>query len=263
MQTWNEPFLAEQFHLTTTHRTDALLSIKASDLLKARHAEQLVQTYAPLIKAHDQKPVGTYAASWLSGLALGLQYALSVWNVAIRIPLDQLTIELYDADGYVQFSFVVDEWHKAEGPSTSTARSAWRAEQYRQFYGHTLRPLFQVLADATGNPLKMIWGQLPTRFNYYLDTIVQEAREEAIRQRLRDDYAALCDELDGECFGLPKNPFAVKVRWVEDMRDPNKQVRLKNQCCLYYQTGDGQYCYTCPRLKEDERAARRQAALQA
>lgn len=258
---WNEHFLAEHFRLTSELRADTLLSMKASDLVKPENMDQLVSLYAPLIKANDSKPVGTYIGGWLGGVALGLQYMQSVWNVSLHLSLDQLTVQLYVADDYAQFSFVVDEWNKVEAPETG--RAAWLDQQYRAFYQHSLQPLIQSLAKATDNPEKLIWGQLPTRFNYYLDYFVEQSQDERVRQHLRDDYDSLCRQLEGACFGLDKNPFDVKVRWVEDMRDPSKKVRLKNQCCLYYQTGEGQYCYTCPRLKEDARAVRRQAALQA
>jgi len=57
--------LAEHFQITSKPRQNVLLSFRADELLDYKNMELLVQTYAPLIKAQDESPVGTYFCSWL------------------------------------------------------------------------------------------------------------------------------------------------------------------------------------------------------
>lgn len=256
MLVWDNDLLAERFDLTNKPRENALLSMKARDLVDPKNMNELVQMYAPLIKAHELTAAGTYISSWLTSPSLGLQYMLSVWNQSLSMTLDNMTIELF-FDEYPQFAFVIPEYEIVDAPADENERAVWRKECYRAYFQDFLHPLITTLAQVTGNPEAMIWGQFPTKFNYHTDAFAASLEDETIKQRLKADYDVLCNQLEGESFGLSKNPFRVKVRWVEDMRDPQAKVRIKNQCCLYYKTGEQKYCYTCPRIKEEERALMR------
>jgi len=252
--------LEQQFYMTTEKKENPLLSLQASELIKPQNMDVLFQLYAPLIKAKEVTAAGTYFISWLGGLAIGYQYMISFWNCSLQVSLDQLTIELYQDGDYDKFAFVCHDSEPTFAPADGLARENWREQQLRDFYQNTMRPIIQAVAAATGNSPGALWGQLPTRFNYYLDILASSLTDPVERERLEDDYRFLKEEVEGEIFGLNKNPFHVKVRWIQDLRDPEKKVRMKNQCCLYYQTEGGHYCYTCPRLKESERAVRRKQA---
>lgn len=257
MGTVNYQLLEQLFHITTHKKENPVFSAKARELLKLEKMELLVRSYAPLIKSTDLPAVATFFTSWFNGVALGLHYMISVWNRSIDFSLDHLTIELHQKEERGVFSFVIDNGDEVKSPGLKADRAVWREQQYRLFYGGTAVPLFQSLAAATGIEIGMIWGQLPTKFNYYMDILIQSTDDAAAKQQLAEDYQYLCHELDPAVFGRPKNPFDVKVRWIEDAKDSEKKVRMKNVCCLYHQTEGGEYCYTCPKLKERERAERR------
>ncbi|MGG1659819.1 (2Fe-2S)-binding protein [Brevibacillus sp. NRS-1366] len=252
--------LEQHFQITVEANKNPLVSIKARELIKPQNMEWLVQTYAPMIKAKEVTAAGTFFCGWLGGLALGYQYMLSVSNGSLNLGLDQLTIELYRDGDYSKFAFLCQDIQPNMAPLDEPQRGSWRERQLRDFYQNTLQPLIQSIAAATGNSPGALWGQLPTRFNYYMDIFMRTLTDPVSKERLEDDYRFLKEGFEGEIFGLNKNPFRVKVRWTRDLREPDKNVRLKNQCCLYYQTEGGQYCYTCPRLKESDRAQRRKQA---
>ncbi|WP_429841299.1 Fe-S oxidoreductase [Brevibacillus sp. FIR094] len=257
MQEWDDDFIAQRFDLTSKPRPNALFSMKARDLVDPTHMNELVQIYAPLIKAHELTAAGTYISSWLTSPSLGLSYMISVWNRALTMTLDNMTIELFYEDDYPQFAFVIPAYEIVEAPTSVAERAIWLKECYRAYFQDFLHPLLTTLAKVTGNPEAMLWGQFPTKFNYHTDAFVALVEQDSIKQQVMADYDVLCHQLEGESFGLQKNPFRVRVRWIEDIRDPQAKVRIKNQCCLYYKTGEQKYCYTCPRIKEDERALMR------
>lgn len=239
-----------------------MFSARAIELLEADKMTTLVAVYAPLIRAKELGAVATYFAGWFSGVALGLQYSMSMWNRSISLSLEQLTIQLCQGEHGSEFWFVLDDCIEQEAPCTDEERAEWRKQTYRQFYSQTVAPLFQSLADATGIGVGMIWGQMPTRFHYYLDVFTQAAQEPAAIKRIADDFRCLSREVEPAVFGRDKNPFDVKVRWIDDPRVPDKKLRMKNACCLYYQTEGGEYCYTCPRMNERERAERQKRMMQ-
>ncbi|MGO0061116.1 Fe-S oxidoreductase [Brevibacillus fluminis] len=250
--------LAEYFSIHLQKKDNALVSLAGTEAQHTGNMNALLEAYAPLIKAREPKAAAAYFGSWISSLALCLQYALSMENKAPDLALSNLTIQLYREGGQHDwsFAFVVEEWKEGNGPSGEAERASWREETLSRFYAETMRPLLEAAAQAGGHEVGQLWGQLPTKFNYYLEHFSDAAPSCAIRHRIAADYDYLRGELSPAVFGRKKNPFDVKIRYIPDWRDDSKQVRQKNVCCLYYLTGDGQYCYTCPRMKESERAIR-------
>jgi ferric iron reductase protein FhuF len=244
--------LKQKFHISLHPREDAILSFPAVDLLVPGHLTTLIETYAPYIKAKNLQVAGVYTGSWLGFVAMAKQYALSVWNQSLDLSLHNLTIQLVLNGEFAGFSYVMNHYssHEAdEQPMT------WRQQELSQFHSGTIRPLIEALSSLVNYPVGQIWGQLPTKFNYYMDHWKAEYIDHlTITNQLQEDYQSL-KEINPDLFGLKSNPFDVKIRLLEDSLDPCKQVRMKNACCLYYQTEAGRYCYTCPRMKEEERTA--------
>ncbi|MET3289379.1 UNVERIFIED_CONTAM: ferric iron reductase protein FhuF [Brevibacillus sp. OAP136] len=250
--------LAEHFSIHLQKKENAIVSLSGKEAQHTGNIYALLEAYAPLIKAQEPKAAVAYFGSWLSSLALCLQYALSMENKAPDLSLSKLAIQLYREDGqdYSSFAFVVENWKEVDGPSEEAERASWRKETLSRFYAETMRPLLEAAAQAGGHDVGQLWGQLPTKFNYYLEHFSDAAPSCAIRQRISADYDYLKSELSPDVFGRKKNPFDVKIRYIPDWRDESKQVRQKNVCCLYYLTEGAHYCYTCPRMKESERAVR-------
>ncbi|MDF2715738.1 MAG: (2Fe-2S)-binding protein, partial [Paenibacillus sp.] len=138
----------------------------------------------------------------------------------------------------------------------------WLERVLTEFYEKTVRPVYETAAVIGGVDAGQMWGLLPTRFNYMTEQWLLAEESESIRAVISGDYAFLKHEMPAAVFGRNKNPLDVKIRWIEDLKDPCKQLRMKNVCCQYYRTEGGYYCYTCPRIKESEREERRIKARQ-
>lgn len=249
--------LERTFFISRHNRDDAVFSMTAEELADPVNMKRLLDAYAPLIRALEPAAAAAYFCGWLGGPALALQYLMSAANTALDLSLANITVQLHPENRYHRFSFRINRWVEQRAPEGEAERTAWRNSSLAGFYGGTVRPLVEAASSASGTPLGLLWGQIPTRFFYFMDRMLAETDQPMIRQRWIDDYRYLCKELDAFLFGLKKNPFDVKVRMIEDLQDSGKQIPMKNACCLYYRTEGGEYCYACPRLKEEERAARR------
>jgi ferric iron reductase protein FhuF len=258
--------LEQKFNITLIEREQPFFSVCAEELLNPDTMNLLLHTYGPLIKANDLTAPATYFSGNLGMLALALQYSISIWNRSLDLSLSNITVQLYKDNeaGYIRFAFVLHNKSEEEAPTDAVERGIWLKQVLTQFYKLSARPIIESLSRVSAFDAGQLWGQLPTRFNYNmdlfgkeLDAAAQECGADAAaiaadKARLIEDYGFLRG-LEGSLFGRTKNPLDVKIRYIEDSRDPNKQVRMKNACCLYYKTGEGQYCYTCPRLKESDR----------
>lgn len=220
--------------------------------------ERLLRDYQPLMKGLTPLSAAVYFCNQLANAALALQYAVSVHGKSFDLSLDNVTIQLFAHEsGYCGVAFKLGRWGWSEAPADRRERREWLRQAYARFYGETIRPLYETAAIVVGANAGQMWGLLPTRFNYFTELWMTEAAGEETKAIIAEDHKQLAYETPAVVFGRDKNPFDVKIRWIEDLKDPCKQLRMKNGCCHYFQTEGGSYCFTCPRLKESEREQRR------
>ncbi|QSF42540.1 (2Fe-2S)-binding protein [Paenibacillus tianjinensis] len=234
----------------------ARYSFIVKELIREDGMRAFIECYRPIIKGLDDKVAASYFAGSFGNVALAMQYAISVYSVMPEVSLSSLSVHLIPAEGYWRVAFSLDTWTFSPAPADAEQRICWRNGRLTQFYQETAAPLLSVLSKVSGLGPSEIWGQLPTKFNYYIEMLAA-GRHSGLIQTIQADYRYLTDEMPAAVFKLARNPFHVKVRKVEALADPASKVQVRNRCCLYYRTKGGSYCYTCPRLTEEERAKRR------
>lgn len=236
-------------------------SVPVSALPHGSAMEQLLEAYSPLMKALDRTAAATYFCANFGNVGMALQYAVSVHDVSFDLSPENITVQLVETEaGKFGVAFQLMRWSEQRAPAGGNERRAWLADILSAFYSGTVRPVFESASKASGIHVAHLWGLLPTRFNYSAEQWMLAETDGTIRETIAGDYEFLTRQIDGEPFGRSRNPFDVKIRWIEDLKDPCKQMRMKNVCCLYYRTEGGRYCYTCPHMKESERAERRMEA---
>lgn len=252
------------FGIVREHPHDAILSIPASELLTVESAEAFLKAYQIEIKGQDIQVAVTYFASAWRGLCVTLQYMISLSEVRLDFSLANLTLHLSRRNGYPSVLFQLQS--RAEHPWPAQDRNNWRSEAIQSFYRDTLLPVIGVLASVSGLRAAQIWGQLPLGVAYYLRHISGTLEQEADRIRLQEDYEYLTQEVDSSIFGVSRNPFDYKPKWIDDPYHPGQLSQMKPTCCLAYRTDTGHgYCYSCPKLtrqQREEKAASIKAAAQ-
>ncbi|MBD2846766.1 (2Fe-2S)-binding protein [Paenibacillus sp. IB182496] len=262
--------LESKFYIVTVERPNARLSASLAELSCEAGMAPFLDTYGQLIKATAIEAPAAYLAGMLGTLGAGLQACLSLMNRDPGWRAETVVIQLCKEGDYYSPVFLVRRAaNPVAGPLEQEAREGWLTEAFGSFYGAMLRPILEAASSVSGLPIHQLWGQLPTRLNYSVPLMTDFAGvDQAVADRVNRDYDFLKTGLQPmDCFGRAKNPLNVRVRWIESLYEPERQMRMKNACCQYYQIEGGSYCYTCPRLKESEREARRtrhraEAALQ-
>lgn len=236
---------------------EIIARLPMSDMMVPSSLQPFVNTYASELKASDVDVAGSYFFGNLTGLVLGQQRLASQFGASADFSPDNISaVMMRDSAGYARIFFVLTDPRLKREPAFA-AREDWLREHYARLHGETLKPLADSWAAATGLRAGYLWGVMPTRFNYGIEQQEREAAgNEGLLHRIQGD-ARLLKEMDRTVFGLPRNPFDVKIRWIEHIADSDQQVRMKNVCCLYYKTDGGNYCYTCPKSSESERACKR------
>lgn len=253
--------LESSYNLSVTKRDNLVFSCPATELLDESKMKQLLELYTPMVKGKDPSVGEVYMAGWFRGPMLGLIYMLSAWNKAPDLSLSNLTVQIYKAvyneSEYYACSFLIHNFDLLE-PAEKSDNMAWTKETLCGYFEHTVRPVFESIAKVGSLLVGMLWSQLTTSLEYGYERLMNAEESEQVKQQAVRNYG-LVKSLDGSVFGRNKNPLDVKFRLIESMDNPDKQVRMKSACCLYYLVDGGYYCYTCPKLKEAERAERREA----
>ncbi|MGF7045882.1 ferric iron reductase protein FhuF [Paenibacillus sp. DS2015] len=259
METLDFNKLAIEFQITKVKPQDAMYSVKGLDLVDPDHMQEFLAHVTPFVKALDLAAAGAYFARWIGDIALAQQYIISVYNSSLDMSLINLTIHFIPTtQARVPVSFQIHDCTEQKAPTNEKNRQLWLQQRLVNLYSESMRPLFATLSNITNWNVGQVWGQLPTKFEKYIESYIIEATQTKVKERLKQDYIFLKEEIDSHVFGRIKNPFNVKFRMVEHMEDPEKQLRMKHACCLYHKIENGYYCYTCPQVRDEERAARRE-----
>jgi ferric iron reductase protein FhuF len=247
-----------KFDLHPAPPEGALHSFRAVELVQEQGMRAFVDSYRPLMKALDDKAVAAYFGSWMASTALALQYTVTCYSFVLDLSLANLNIHLIPDGGYCRVAFSLNDWKTGDlSAAEDQSREVWREQVLTRYYQETAGPLFRSISQVSGLALGEIWGQLPTKFNYYVEQLAAGLPDKDINKRLEDDYDFLKDQMPPEVFQMPRNPFHVKVRRIESLQNPEETMQMRNRCCMYYRTEGGRLCYNCPRMKEDARAERR------
>lgn len=240
----------QYFQIVREQPDDVILGIPAEDFLADATAISFLEAYQKEIKGHDLQVAATYFVSAWRGMCVTLQYMISLGDVSLDFSLSNLELGMRKTKGYTAIFFKLRE--SAGIPWPELERETLRADTMGKFYEESLRPVIEILARVSGLPTAQIWGQLPLGVEYYLNLISAKLEQDTDRARLQEDHEYLIRNLQPSVFGLSRNPFDYKKKWVDDPYTPGQQTPMKPTCCLAYRTDHG-YCYSCPKLTRQER----------
>ncbi|GBF74193.1 hypothetical protein PA598K_02525 [Paenibacillus sp. 598K] len=234
---------------------EVLCAAPMRDLQQVESLRPFLTEYARRIKAPETDVAAAYLSSYSTGLLLSSLYALSAWNRSLDLDPERLAVQLVQEADYALIRLEVDEFAAVDGPVDVEERKRWVESQLTELISVTLRPYIEAAAAVSGLNARFLWGQMTARIGYYVEYLLADADHASIRSRLSEDYEALL-ELAPAVFGQARNPLVAKARFVDHWQENGSPLRMKHVCCLYHKTEDGEYCYTCPKMKESERAER-------
>jgi ferric iron reductase protein FhuF len=255
-------FLEKHMYFAKEAMPQHLFRIDMADLLDKDNAKRFVEQYGPALKAMKPEVAATYFSLWFAWICTAMQYTISHHHAAYDFSLSNLSGQLYLVNERPRWAFLVDDVQSLSTPAQD--RNAWRKEVLTSFYANEVTPLLNSISVAADIGVGQLWGQVATRMHYAHDARLREAPDVWMRQTIEEDFASLQYELGGDVFGRKRNPFDINFRFVENPRMPEEPYRIKASCCLAYLTDTGHgYCYTCPRMGEEEREEKRQKLVAA
>ncbi|NQX59515.1 (2Fe-2S)-binding protein [Paenibacillus qinlingensis] len=253
-------YIADNYGVTTESHPDPILTMAGQLLLTEEGMQEFLIAYSPLMKALEPAAAGAYLISRLGSLNAAMQYMVTHDELFDLSP-ELWELQLYRSEkGFIEFRIVLQELKELNGPQCGL-RNEWREEHLSRWYAGTIRPIVEAIAVASDMDIHHLWKIVPMRLRFIFGQWKEANTSEEWQARYEEDHLFVTKELKGEVFGQLRNPLYTKVVTVDYPGYPGEldtKIKLKTACCMYYRTEGGYYCYTCPRMKPQEREERKE-----
>ncbi|MFB7812740.1 hypothetical protein NBRC13296_20080 [Paenibacillus chitinolyticus] len=255
-----QEFYAKQFRVLLGGEKLLENTTGESDFLQ-EGLEEIIGHYKDVYKTEHLRAIGATLSSYLSLIPAAFLHAMSHHNIAL--PLDPASTSIqYDGESFYL--------HLSGSPSTfvvpELSREERRAHLVGSLFDSYMKPVFQRLRELTGIDKHSQWSYAALTLQRSYDNWMDKASTEELKYLLREDYEYVVGGSDPAWFERSgvrdRHPLDLPFKFVPDVYNEGKTVRMKYRCCLYYKL-TGTYCYTCPAITEEHRSRRAEEIISA
>jgi ferric iron reductase protein FhuF len=182
-------------------------------------------------------------------IAVNSLYAMSGFNKGFKLTLDTVYIQSYfDGDTWLP-RLVIEE--PIESSPLEGMRKEWRDDVIKNTFHH-LNSVWACLSKVSNLSEQTLWENTALYVFWLYENQLAETESEWVKHKPMDDFTYLVHKAPGYLFGpYQENPLSRFYREKTYSANHEAYVRMRTTCCLYYQVDSkGQYCSTCPRVRE-------------
>ncbi|MES1947837.1 hypothetical protein C84B14_10822 [Salinisphaera sp. C84B14] len=226
-------------------------TLSVADFTDAARCRQLLDELGPVIGAPSRRVTASLLSKRLAFLITGASlYALSACNRSLDISADNCRIDP-SHDGTRWTSCL--PLHRLDAQALpSNQRDRARSVLVGQVFAGLIAPLWSVLHQVSGVPMRMLWENTAVRVYSLYERRMVDFTEPAAIARRDADWGFLIDAPPA-LFGGSVNPLA-RFLYAPTRRADGETVRFRRTCCLYFKaTQPPVYCRTCPLLTVAEK----------
>jgi len=248
--------LAKTYFHISPEGTDHLYDeMPATGLLDPIRLGEMLRKTGELVKATDGKLPGSFFGTTLCHLMLTKLVFVSLYGKVLELTLERLTFQVEQEEGHdhPHLGYRIDEVRELDIPSEGG--EAFVLDDWRKFVSEAVAPAVESIAEASGMKPEMIWGQfggVGALVKGFVDNTPFPAE---VKERFHRHYRIMTEEIAPDVYRARRNPFACRPRFTESPYRPGEQWMIRSACCFYDRRENGEKCYVCPKLTEDERAA--------
>ncbi|WP_438447007.1 (2Fe-2S)-binding protein [Gorillibacterium sp. sgz5001074] len=208
----------------------------------------LLAAFGRAIQSPSGAVTGSLFVKRLCSLAAGAIYAWTHHGAAWDTPLSDLRIGL-EGQGLV-FHLPAP----APGDTSGSLPGQDPEPVLDRLMAAWISPLVRETVRCTGVPEDTLWSTLSYHLAYWEREWTLEA-DATVCHRVEAVFRMLREPGRPHWFlGRSVSPLAVPFRTMDNPCAPNKPILLRSKCCMNYRLpGEDRYCYTCPRLNEEQR----------
>ncbi|AZN41871.1 IucA/IucC family C-terminal-domain containing protein [Paenibacillus albus] len=217
---------------------------------------------ALLFSGHIYKSIGFELAASLIGTTLfrlcaGTMVIMARNGVVPDLSLDNLELQIDDLGQFAGFGFRIREVITTALPDDPESRESSVREALKQLFEHTIRPAVQGIAAAAGVKPGIIWNQAGSLMISFSNSLASKESDPEALARFKVYQSVLTEQLSGELFGSRRNPFAHNPRYIDSPYQAGGRLIVRSGCCMFYCRENGEKCYNCPKLTDEQREEHR------
>jgi len=200
-------------------------------LASPEQVRALLDRVAAMLGVDKPAVAASQFTKWYCRSLVAVLYEFSVLGIARSASLRDVTV-LFPGDP----PFAVLCGGRTVNVADDASRESLRELTVIRLFAHNWNLVFKSLHAATGIREDLLWENGSMYLNHFYRQWIAEATDDALRERLEDDYRYIQKDAPPELYGELQcfNPFA----WT------GKPVR--RTCCLRCHLPDGKYCKGCP-----------------
>ena len=222
-------------------------SLSVAALTDAERCRALLDRLSPIIGSPSRRVTASLLSKRLAFLLTGAcLYALTAADRGLDVSAENCMIDVaHDGERWISRlplqTFDARTWVPA-------ARERARTDIVATLFTGLIAPLWQVLHQVSGVPMRMLWENTAVRvYSLYERRMADFTSPAAIARRDADWQFLL--SAPPALFGWSVNPLARFLQMPTSM-DDGRSVRFRRTCCLYFKaTRPPEYCRTCPLLQ--------------
>jgi ferric iron reductase protein FhuF len=231
----------------TDQKVDSELSIELKDLFTD---DVKLQQYLWRLKEEFGAPNDKVTASIFikryAFLPVIYLYAMTVWNKALNIEINNVSIESDKTGGLWLPSFYFKNLSFSEHNSLN--REDWRRSSIKELFRMHLFPLLNRMVHVSKTSKYILWENIAVYIFWLYESVLVDIEDEIVKQRAYDDFQFIVKEADGKLFGdYHQNPLTKYYTKTAVVDHNSSEIRVRTTCCFSNQLEKNpKSCNICP-----------------
>ncbi|MFE0565146.1 IucA/IucC family C-terminal-domain containing protein [Priestia megaterium] len=237
--------LAEKFRCT--FEDNSLYRLSPSSCMDESTLRVELLWIQQTMEAANLRAAASMLAKRYSFVAVAALYSFIVFQKKINASTKNVSLHTEDAETMWLPKVFISEIETIE--VTEDNRKILLDELLDELFAHQIEPIWSALRKVTKISKLTLWENVAVYIHWLYDLLL--ANEEIDNVEVQKVLRYVLEEAEGHQFGSyhhnPLARYSSLPQYVEKVEKQKQEVRVRQTCCLSYQTGAKEtYCRTCP-----------------
>ncbi|OLO36207.1 iron reductase [Priestia megaterium] len=237
--------LAEKFRCT--FEDNSLYRLSPSSCMDESTLRVELLWIQQTMEVANLRAAASMLAKRYSFVAVAALYSFIVFQKKINASTKNVSLHTEDAETMWLPKVFISEIETIE--VTEDNRKILLDELLDELFAHQIEPIWSALRKVTKISKLTLWENVAVYIHWLYDLLL--ANEEIDNVEVQKVLRYVLEEAEGHQFGSyhhnPLARYSSLPQYVEKVEEQKQEVRVRQTCCLSYQTGAKEtYCRTCP-----------------
>ncbi len=246
------------YHISPEGAEHPIYDIPATGFFDPTTLQEALQRSGETVQAISNALPASFIGTSLCKVSIVQLLFASIHNQLIDMYPDNINYQVEMHNDHAHLGYKINELRSIPVPTEPEARKAFLLQHWAEYFTNFVTPAIEAIAAAGDLKPDAIWQQFSGQLKMTQDFIEAHMQMPQLTEQFLADGKLLAEFLDPALFNRRRNPYYLaNPRYVENPYKPEEKWLIPSSCCLYDRRENGTKCYTCPRMTNDEREARK------